>query len=428
METEKEREAIGKEETEEKAEEKTGKKKKPRRKLDFRILTGFFIGVLVSVLVFMLFLAFPFGVTPDRPNSLLAYKKTAQIKKLIDQHYMGDVDEQMLTDYLYIGLIAGLQDPYAAYFTKEEYAALSTKQSGYYTGIGVSLANRTEDGALVVISVEEDGPADRAGVQAEDVITAINGEDASEMTTSYAAALVQASEEITLSILREETQETLEFSMTKEQMEKASVTGEVTEDGIGVIAITSFTGVTSAQFKTIYSEMKEQGITGLVVDLRDNTGGLVSAVCDTMRQILPKGVMVYTVDKYGEKTEKTCDGANEIDIPMAVVVNENTASASEIFSGAVQDYGVGVIVGTQTYGKGIVQDVFRLSDGSVIRLTVSHYYTPKGNDIHETGITPDIYIEESDADETDTESSADSEAETDLQLEAALQAVREQLG
>lgn len=426
MEREKGQEVIEKAETEEKSEEK-GKKKKGKRKADFRILVGFVIGVLVSCLAFMLFLVFPFSTAVDRPNSLLAYKKTVQIKKLIDQYYMGDVDEQMLTDYQYIGLIAGLQDPYAAYFTEEEYAALSTKQSGYYTGIGVSLANRTEDGALVIISVEEDGPADRAGVQAEDIITAINGEDASEMTTSYAAALVQAADEITLSILREETEETFDVTMVKEQLEQASVTSEITEDGIGIIKIASFRGVTASQFKTTYKSMREQGITALVVDLRDNTGGLVSAVCDTMRQILPKGVMVYTVDKYGEKTEKTCDGANEIDIPMAVVVNENTASASEIFSGAVQDYGVGVIVGTQTYGKGIVQDVFRLSDGSVIRLTVSHYYTPKGNDIHETGITPDIYIEESDAEDAD-EAAGDSAQETDLQLEAALQAVREQLG
>ena len=155
--------------------------------------------------------------------------------------------------------------------------------------------------------------------------------------------------------------------------------------------------------------MKSKNINGLIIDLRDNGGGLVSSVTNVLRDILPNGVIFSTIDKNGNKKETTCNGENELEIPLVVLVNGNTASASEIFAGAVQDYQKGTIVGTQTYGKGIVQDVYKLNDGSVIRLTVSHYYTPNGNDIHKKGITPDVIIDQ------------DENSEADEQLKAAIE-------
>ena len=193
-----------------------------------------------------------------------------------------------------------------------------------------------------------------------------------------------------------------------------SVNSRMLENQVGYIQITEFTGVTASQFQTAYEELTAQGMQKLVIDLRGNPGGLVDSVCDTLSQILPEGVIVYTEDKNGNRSERDCAGESPIDIPLAVLVNEESASASEIFAGAVKDYEIGTIVGTTTYGKGVVQNTFRLSDGSVIRLTIAHYYTPEGNDINGVGITPDVEVEQSE------------DSETDVQLEKALEVLAAQ--
>ena len=188
--------------------------------------------------------------------------------------------------------------------------------------------------------------------------------------------------------------------------------GKMLDDKIGYLAISEFTGLTSEQFQKVYQSLQDQGMERLIIDLRGNPGGLVTAVCDTLRQILPEGLIVYTEDKNGKREEYTCDGDTPISIPLVVLVNENTASAAEIFTGAVKDYGIGTIVGTTTFGKGIVQNTFQLSDGSVVKLTIAHYYTPLGNDIHKVGITPDVEVELPD------------DATSDVQLEKALEVVK----
>ena len=378
-----------------------------------KTLKGFLTGVLVCVVAFLIFTNIPLKGDVTEPDSILAFKKIKQVKSLIDEHYMGDVDEQSLSDYLFVGMIAGLNDPYSAYYTKKEYEKLSEYQKGYYTGVGITIANRTEDMALMIMDVVKDGPAEKAGIRQYDIIKSIDGNDTEGLTSTEAAALVQYSdsEDVTLGIYRESTEEELEFTIKKESMEREIVSSEILDGNIGRINITSFTGVTEEHFKEALDEMKEKNVSGLIIDLRDNGGGLVSSVTDVLREILPEGVIFSTVDKNGNTSETTCDGKNEIDIPLAVLVNESTASASEIFAGAVQDYEKGTIVGTKTYGKGIVQDIYRLNDGSVIRLTVSHYYTPNGNDIHKKGIAPDVEIEDN----------ADTAVEE--QLEAAIKAV-----
>ena len=191
------------------------------------------------------------------------------------------------------------------------------------------------------------------------------------------------------------------------EVEAISVAGSMLDEQVGYIRISEFTGVTSQQFADSYQKLKDQNMTKLIIDLRSNPGGLVSGVCDTLRQILPKGLIVYTEDKYGNRKEQTCDGETPIDIPMVVLVNGSSASASEIFAGAVQDYGVGTIVGTVTYGKCVVQDTYPLDNGGAVKLTVSHYFTPKGNDINGKGITPDVVCELPD------------DASEDLQIEKA---------
>ena len=383
---------------------------------DKKSLKGFVLGVAVTAAAGFIFMNLPITMAVTSPTSILTYKKIIQVKSLIDQHYMGDVDEQSLTDYIFVGMIAGLNDPYSAYYTKEEYDLLSEYQNGYYTGIGITVANRVDDNALLITGVVDDGPADKAGVCANDIIKQINGTDADKISATDAAALIQYSDtdDIELSVYRESTGESFDFTIKKESMEREIVTSEILDNNIGKISISSFTGVTEEHFKEALDDMKSKNVTGLIIDLRDNGGGLVSSVTNVLRDILPKGVIFSTVDRNGNKSETTCDGENELEIPLVVLVNRNTASASEIFAGAVQDYQNGTIVGTQTHGKGIVQDVYQLNDGSVIRLTVSHYYTPNGNDIHKKGITPDVVIEQ------------DENTEEDEQLNAAMKLLEDQ--
>lgn len=375
---------------------------------DKKVLKGFILGIAVTIAAGFIFMNIPISLADSNPASIITYKKIIQVKNLIDKHYMGDADEQSLTDYIFVGMIAGLNDPYSAYYSKEEYDLLSEYQNGYYTGIGITIANRVDDNALLITSVVDDGPADKAGVCANDMIKKINGTDAEDISATEAASLIQYSDsdDIELLMYRESTGESFDLTITKESMEREIVTSEILDNNIGKISISSFTGVTEEHFKEALDEMKSKNVKGLIIDLRDNGGGLVSSVTNVLRDILPKGVIFSTVDKDGNKSETTCEGENELEIPLVVLVNKNTASASEIFAGAVQDYQKGTIVGTQTYGKGIVQDVYKLNDGSVIRLTVSHYYTPNGNDIHKKGITPDVVVEQDENTETDEQQNA----------------------
>ena len=209
--------------------------------------------------------------------------------------------------------------------------------------------------------------------------------------------------------------ETYEVDVTKEEIQVPVVAGEMLDDQIGYIQIAQFTGLTSEQFEKYYQELREQNMKGLIVDLRNNPGGLLDAVVDTLRQILPEGLVVYMQTKDGTKTEYTCDGDTPIDIPMVVLVNEYSASASEIFAGAVHDYGIGTLVGNTTYGKGIVQKTFPFSDGSAVKMTIAYYYTPNGTCIHGEGIDPDVKVE------------LPQDAEADVQLEKALEIIKEKL-
>ena len=258
----------------------------------------------------------------------------------------------------------------------------------------------------------EDSPADQAGIQEGDQLVSVDGISTEGRTTSEVIDMIggSADGQVELEILRDGSALDLQLEMATVEMQ--SVEGRMLEDQVGYIQITRFTGVTSEQFQETYQNLREQGMKKLVIDLRENPGGLVNAVCDTLRQILPEGLIVYTEDKNGNRSEEWCEGETPIDMPLAVLVNGESASASEIFAGAVKDYEIGTLVGTTTFGKGIVQDLFTLSDGSVLRLTVSRYYTPNGNNIHGTGITPDIVVEQPE------------DGSTDAQLEKALEVLR----
>ena len=344
-------------------------------------------------------------------------QKLNYLEELIDEEYLDEKDESSLREGLYVGLLAGLKDPYSTYYTAEQYKELNTSNEGSYVGIGAVL-QKDDTGGAKIIQLYEGGPGEQAGLKKGDVIKAVDGADVTDKETSDIAAMVRDSEKdsVMLTIQRENEEKTRDVKVEIRDVEIQTVSHEMLSGDTGYIRISEFSEVTSDQYKKAFADLKDQGMKKLVVDLRDNPGGLLTAVCGVLRQILPEGLIVYTEDKNGKREEETCDGKNELTMPLAVLVNGNSASASEIFAGAVKDYGIGTIVGTTTYGKGVVQTIQPLTDGSAVKITIAKYFTPKGNDINKKGITPDVEAELS-GDITDW---AELTHEEDTQLQTAL--------
>lgn len=335
--------------------------------------------------------------TGSRNDSVLSnkeyVKKLEYLEDLIDLKYLGEKDESKLAEGLYTGLLYGLGDPYSRYYTAEEYEEANTSTEGSYVGIGI-LMKKNSKGGVQIVECYEGGPGELAGLKAGDIISAVDGTDITEMETSEVVSMIKGSdaESVELTIHREDVEEPLQIRVSITDVEMPSVFHEMLEGNVGYIRISEFKGVTYEQYQTAFHELETQGMEKLVVDLRGNPGGLLDSVCDVLGEILPEGLIVYTEDKYGNRQENNCDGEHPLNMPLTVLVNENSASASEIFAGAVQDYGIGTIVGTTTYGKGVVQTIQVLDDGSAVKLTISNYYTPKGNSIHKVGIQPDVEV------------------------------------
>ena len=354
-------------------------------------------GVLTGVLVVTLAVGGVKFVQQRQYNGVLSdtshVQKIEYLEKLIDQEYLGEVDNDEMAEGVYAGLVYGLGDVYSRYYTADEYAQETASTDGAYAGIGVSI-QKNKNGGVQIAECYEGGPGADAGLQTGDVITAINDTDVTDMELSDVVSLIRENKDktIVLTVFRENEEKSREISVDVTDVELPSVFGEMLDKKTGYIQITQFTGVTPQQYKDMFVELKDKGMERLVIDLRDNPGGLLTSVCDILREILPEGLIVYTEDKDGNREEETCDGKNKLNMPLAVLVNENSASASEIFAGAVQDHGVGTIVGTTTYGKGVVQELRQLSDGSAVKLTVSNYYTPNGNSINKVGIKPDVEV------------------------------------
>lgn len=355
------------------------------------------VGVLTGVLVVTLAVGGVKFVQQRQYNGVLSdsshVQKIEYLEKMIDQEYLGEVDNAEMAEGIYAGLVYGLGDVYSRYYTADEYAQETASTDGAYAGIGVSI-QKNKNGGVQIAECYEGGPGAEAGLQTGDVITAINDTDVTDMELSDVVSLIRENKDktIVLTVFRENEEKSREISVDVTDVELPSVFGEMLNKKTGYIQITQFTGVTPQQYKDMFAELKDKGMERLVIDLRDNPGGLLTSVCDILREILPEGLIVYTEDKYGNREEETCDGKHQLDMPLAVLVNENSASASEIFAGAVQDHEVGTIVGTTTYGKGVVQELRQLSDGSAVKLTVSNYYTPNGNSINKVGIKPDVEV------------------------------------
>lgn len=322
-------------------------------------------------------------------------KKLAVLEKTIQKYFWKEVDEEALEEGLYKGLLDSLNDPYSVYYTREELIELQQDTEGIYYGIGAYISEDVDTGYVQISGIIKGTPAEESNLMQGDYIYKVDGEDMHGKESSYVVGKIKGEEGtfVTITVIREGVAEPIDIQVERRKIENPTVEYEMLDNNMAYIQITEFDLVTSGQFETAYNQAKADGMKGLIIDLRSNPGGNLSTVCDIARMILPKGMIVYTEDKYGKREEYTCNGENEIDVPLVVLTNGYSASASEILAGAVKDYGIGKLVGTTTYGKGIVQKVIDLSDGSAVKLTVSSYFTPGGNNIHGIGIEPDVEVE-----------------------------------
>lgn len=330
----------------------------------------------------------------DSVVNSVTLSKMAAIERTVDENfYFDEVSEEDMETGIYRGMLSALDDKYAVYYTAEELSSQMQSNEGTYYGIGAYVMMNAETETPYISGVIADSPAEEAGLQVDDIIYAVDGTPTYQMTLEEATGLIKGEEGTTVTLTLIRNGKTLEQDVVRRKVNNPTVTSEMLTDEIGYIAISEFKDITVDQFTEAYAVLKGKEARALILDLRGNPGGLLDAAVSIGQQILPEGLVVYTEDKNGERVEYPCDGTREIEIPMVVLVNGGSASASEVLTGAIKDYGVGTVMGTTTYGKGIVQKIIQLSDGSGLKLTTSAYFTPKGNNIHGTGIEPDVVVE-----------------------------------
>ncbi len=352
--------------------------------------------------------------------------KAEAIKKLIDYYYYEDVTEEELLDGMFSGMLASLGDVYSTYYTKEEYEKTIESSSGIYCGIGSVVSQNMQTGIMTIVKPYVDGPAYKAGLLPGDILYMVDGEDitALDLTEVVSRIKGEPGTKVVLSVYREGEEDYIDIEITRAQITIQTIEYEMLEDDIGYIYISEFDEITVEQFRKAIDDLEDKGMKGLVIDLRDNPGGLYTSVVSMLDRLLPEGLIVYTEDKYGHRSESLSTAEEEFKLPMAVIINGQSASASEIFAGAIQDYGTGTIVGTQSFGKGIVQSIIpAYIDGSAVKLTVYHYFTPKGRRLHGEGVTPDIKVE---LDE-ELKQKVVIEHEEDNQLQKAIECVTDKI-
>ncbi len=347
--------------------------------------------------------------------------KLNTIKKIINEDFLGEVDETKLTEAAIKGYIEGLDDEYTEYFTKEEMEEFKTETEGNYVGIGIYMLKNTKDNNIIVLSAIKGSPAEEAGLKTGDIIKKVNDKEytAEEFEKIASDIKGKAGSKVKLEIQRGE--ETLTFEIERKKIELYPIESEVLENDIGYINISSFCEDCSSKFKENYDKLKRKNIKSLVIDLRNNGGGIVDEALEILDSILDKdSIMLITANKKGEEKIEKAKKKPTIEVPIVVLVNENTASSSEIFAAALKENNKAKIIGTKTYGKGVIQESITLSDGSGIKITTEEYYTPNRNKINKIGITPDIEVDLEEKTKNITEISRDQ----DTQLKKAIETLK----
>ena len=363
---------------------------------------GIVTGILATVLVSLLLLG-GFRVITNTAGSYASgkvtekevSKKLNKLNALIDKYYLyeDEIDTDQLAEGIYSGYTSALGDKYTVYYDEDETKALMESTSGTFSGVGATLTKDADTGYATIVNVYEDSPAEKAGLKAGDILEKIDDHEVGDEQLDTVVSWIKGEKgtDVKITVLRDG--EELELTATRDTIEVKTVSYEMKENQIGYIRVSEFDTVTYDQFKEALDDLEKQGMQGLIVDLRNNPGGSLDTVTNMLRLLLPEGTIVSTKDKNGKTDEITCDGTHEFKNPMAVLVNQYSASASEIFSGAVQDYGTAKIVGVTTYGKGVVQQLMDLGDGTCLKVTIAEYYTPNGRSINGKGVEPDVEVE-----------------------------------
>jgi len=387
---------------------------------------SFVIGMLIGM---ALMLGVSLGISPLRSYMLWGRQmppeaKIFEIYSILSNHSIVPFEKDTLLENMYRGLLEGVGDPYTYYFNREALAVFTERTEGTYAGVGMAVILDPEDYSVTVMTVFSGSPAEEAGLLPGDKILEVDGEDMAGKRLEEVTALVKGSPgtQVRLGILRGD--DIFNITITRQRINVPTVAHRMLEDGIGYLRIESFDRVTVSQFSEAYLDLRNQGMQGLVIDLRNNPGGLLETVVHIGNLLLPQGTILYSENKQGERTVYRSDTDNRIDLPLVMLVNGGSASASEVLTGAVRDHGVGTVVGQQTFGKGVVQSLYMLSDGSAIKVTIARYYSPNGISIHGEGITPDYIVE---VDRETAMMAARLTWEEDVQLQKAVEVMLEKI-
>ncbi|MGC4019018.1 MAG: S41 family peptidase [Muricomes sp.] len=395
---------------------------------------SFIKGALYGALIMLLIGAAGFGLWTAASSTILSSgsavsqtavqpatdKKLKSLGSLIDHYYLytDKMNAKAMQDGIYAGYVSGLGDPYTVYYNEEQTKDLLETTSGEYSGIGAGLLRDKDTNAVVIGNVYKGSPAEEAGLKVEDIVYQVDDHVVGDEDLTEIVSWIKGKEgtQVVLHVYRGENMEPVTCTITRRNIQAQTVEYEMKENQIGYIHVTEFDKVTYDQFKEALVSLENQGMKGLIIDLRSNPGGDLDTVVNMLKLLLPKGMVVYTQDKNGGREEYKNNENHEFTKPMTVLVNQYSASAAEIFSGAIQDYKVGKIVGTTTYGKGIVQQLLDLRDGTCLKVTIAEYFLPSGRSIHKKGVTPDVEVQ--------YEANPDNET-ADNQLDKALEVVKE---
>ena len=383
-------------------------------------LCGALTMLVIAGIIVGVFMATGFGTEEDGLIASSTQQKLQVIREMIESKYLygEDVDEDKLQEAIIKGYVDGLGDPYSVYYNEAETQSLMESTSGEFGGIGVVITQNIDTQIITFTTVYENSPGEKAGLKDGDILYKVDGEEVTGQDLDTVVSKIRGEKGTTveITVYRGDSMEEYTCVVSSDIMVVNTVAYEMKENKIGYIAVSGFETVTYDQFEAALNDLTGQGMEALVIDLRNNPGGNLSTVCDMLDLILPEGTIVSTKDKNGNGSVITSDEERQLNIPLAVLINGNSASASEIFAGAVQDYGIGTLVGTTTYGKGIVQELYQMTDGTCLKITTSEYFTPSGRNIHGIGIDPDIEVKY----EYD-----EANPEADNQLEAALNCLKE---
>lgn len=369
------------------------KEKKKKKKSSFRrgVLTGVLTTIAAVAVVCIIAVTTVFG--SDKILSLGTVNKLFKISELISDSWYKDADTDTLREGLCSGLVSALGDEYSEYYTPEEAEEEQNLVNANYAGFGALLAQDKTTGATMVRRIYDNSPASRCGISVGDTIVSVDGQDTTSMEPADIAALTRGEEGTTFTLVYAHDGVNHPVTITREVIDIPTVSSRMLDSGIGYIAIAQFGDRTDEEFSEALTDLKNQGMTGVILDLRDNGGGLVQSSVNMLNDLLPQCKLITVKSKSGSVEEIDSDGTGDFDLPIVILMNGNTASASEIFAGSLHDYDKAVLIGEKSYGKGVIQSQYQLSDGSVVKLTTQEYFLPNGESIQGKGIDPDYTVE-----------------------------------